>query len=175
MYSSIQNGEDTCYVWDICNYFGAIGLYCPSCYFANSKRTQFFQSLPWGGASPIENTELNGLTNLKYLTIELCDWDFQIGVETFALIKEFLRNSPKLDTLILRIRLKVISYVPGVLPQAITAANPARVLLVNTIVTDIATLRSTEILENNESKKAGVELQLTFDINPPAPPIAATQ
>lgn len=166
MYSPIQNGEDTCYVWGSCKYI------CPSCPPKNKKRAKFFKSLPWGGTMPIENTELHGLTNLKCLIIESCDWDFNIGVQTFNLINEFLRNSPTLDTLILRIRLKICSYVPGVLPQAIIAPDHHRVLLVQTIIRDIATVRSTEIMENNEPKKGGAELRLTFGINPPAPAAA---
>lgn len=164
------------------------GIGCGSCHRANSEKELFNSSLPWGANSPIESTDLHRLTNLETLTIELCDWDFGLGAETPRLIREFLRNSPSIATLILRIRLKPERTIPGQLPQASSSADRGRTHLIRTITTEIANLRSSEIFENDKVSrasylpytptdlpKAGCELRLTFDIRsaPPPPPNAA--
>lgn len=185
IHSSLQYHESPVYVWPICGKFMRYKIGCRFCYHANYERTLFESSLPWGRHAPIESTDLYRLTSLEALTIELCDWRFGLPADTMSLIREFLRNSPSLRTLILRIRLKPDAITTGQLPHAAANGDRGRRNLVRTIIMELANVRSCEVFENEKLSrnswlattlgglpKAGSELRLTFDIRPPPPPRA---
>lgn len=130
----------------------------------------------------MEQSEFVGLTNLKSLTIELCDWDFDIANATLNLIKELRRNSPGIRTLIFRIRMQPRARLHlNPLPLAIVwSADPERVRLLTRVSAEIGTLKNTEIVTKNLGwwtkmwykwaplvvvREAGDELRIEFDVN----------